>query len=92
MEPSSTTGAGIVSTGLGFRPLGLTVITVFGVVDLSEGAGGVARETRFPPIFSFRVGVDAVPPVEGAGVVGVFGGAAAAFAGIGTGGGGIGLG
>lgn len=78
-EPSSTSAAGGVSAGLGFRPLGFTEITVFGVV-LSEGAGGVAREARLPPIFNFRVGVGVAAPVVAAGVAGAFVGAATVFA------------
>ena len=79
-EPPSTTAAGCVSVGLGFRPLGFTEITVFGVVVLSEGAGGVARAARLPPIFGFRVGVGVAAPVVAAGVAGAFVGAATAFA------------
>ena len=82
-EPSSTTAAGDVSAGLGFRPLGFTEITVFGVVVLSEGAGGaggVAREGRLPPIFSFRVGVGVAAPVVAAGAADAFVGAATVFA------------
>jgi hypothetical protein len=72
--------------------LGFTAITVFGVVELLEGAEGVARGVRFPPIFSFRVGVGVAALVDGAGVAGTFMGATIVFAWIGTGGGGIGLG
>jgi len=79
-EPSSTTAASGVSAGLGFRPLGFTEITVFGVVVLPEGAGGVARAAGLPPIFSFRVGVGVAAPVVAAGVAGAFVGATTAFA------------
>jgi len=91
-EPSSTTAAGGVSAGLGFRPLCFTKMTVFGVPVLSEGAGGVARGAVLPPIFSFGVGVEVAPPVDAAGVACAFVGAATVFAWIGTGGGGICLG
>ena len=77
-EPSSTTGTDVVSNGLGFRPLGLTVITVFGVVELLEDVGGLALGVTFPPIFSFRVGEGAGAPVDTAGVA-VFDGAATVF-------------
>ena len=91
-EPSSTIAAGGVSAGLGFRPLGFTEITVFGVIVLPDGAGGVARGARLPPIFSFRVGVGVEAPVVAAGVCGAFVGATTVFTWIGTGGGGMGLG
>lgn len=78
-EPSSTTGVDGVSSGLGFRPLGFTAITVFGVVELLGGVG-VARGARFPPIFSFRVGVGVAALIDGAGAVGAFMGVATAFA------------
>ena len=79
-EPSSTTAGGGVSAGLGFRPLGFTERTVFGVVVLSDGAGGVARRARLPPIFSFRVGVGVAVPMFAAGVAGAFVAAATVFA------------
>lgn len=80
IEPSSMTGVDVVSTSLGFRPLGLTVVTVFGVAELLDGAEGVAREARFPPIFSLRLGVGATALVDAAGVAGALGGPAVDFA------------
>jgi hypothetical protein len=79
-EPSSTTGVDAVSTGLGFLPLGLTVGTVFGAAELLEGVGGVAREAKFPPIFSLRLGVGPAALVDAAEVAGAFDGPVAGFA------------
>jgi hypothetical protein len=73
-EPSSTTEAGAVSTSLGFRPLGLTVIAVVGVAELLAGAEDAAREATFPPIFSLRLGVDTAALEVAADVTGAFDG------------------
>ena len=72
-EPSSTTDAGVGSTGLGFFAFGLTVITGFGVAAPLDGAGGVARGVKLPPIFNFRLGVGVWTAVGATGAAGVLG-------------------